>query len=240
MCGSLSACFSFSGWMSASLCVSLSVCLCLCMCVFNVDSLREYSGGLVVRIPGFHCCGLAPFPGWWIEILQATWCGQKHIPIETSGQGGSPEGSAPHAPAQSWERGIWAWFTQPPGPRAAIRGSILTSPLLQLLRSGATNSGCLSLMERRPHPTRWGCTPHKGLWAGISEEQPGSGDIITVHSNSLSTQIASGTPAVRSEQREKQTPLQYGSQHTQCPCWQELMAQQLSKSTPNQRKRFKD
>ena len=88
---------------------------------------------------------------------------QKHIPIETSGQGGSPEGSAPHAPAQSWERGIWAWFTQPPGPRAAIRGSILTSPLLQLLRSGATNSGCLSLMERRPHPTCWGCTPHKGL-----------------------------------------------------------------------------
>ena len=40
-------------------------------------SSREFPGGLVVRIPGFHCCGLGSIPGWGTEILQAMWGGQK-------------------------------------------------------------------------------------------------------------------------------------------------------------------
>ena len=31
----------------------------------------------MVRIPGFHCCGLDSVPGWGTEIPQAMWCGQK-------------------------------------------------------------------------------------------------------------------------------------------------------------------
>ena len=31
----------------------------------------------MVRIPGFHCCGLGSVPGWGTEILQAVQCGQK-------------------------------------------------------------------------------------------------------------------------------------------------------------------
>ena len=32
----------------------------------------------MVRIPGFHCCGLGSVPGWGTEMLQAAWCGQKN------------------------------------------------------------------------------------------------------------------------------------------------------------------
>ena len=39
----------------------------------------EFPGGLVVRIPGFHCCGLGSIPGQGTEILQAA-CGQKKNP----------------------------------------------------------------------------------------------------------------------------------------------------------------
>ena len=35
--------------------------------------LGEFPGGLVVRIPGFHCRGLGSVPGGGIEILQAVW-----------------------------------------------------------------------------------------------------------------------------------------------------------------------
>ena len=38
---------------------------------------REFPGGLVLRILGFHCHGLGSIPGWGTEILQAVWCGQK-------------------------------------------------------------------------------------------------------------------------------------------------------------------
>ena len=31
----------------------------------------EFPGGLVVRIPGFHCCGPGSIPGWETEIAQA-------------------------------------------------------------------------------------------------------------------------------------------------------------------------
>ena len=29
---------------------------------------REFPGGLAVRIPGFHCCGLGSVPGGGTEI----------------------------------------------------------------------------------------------------------------------------------------------------------------------------
>ena len=29
---------------------------------------REFPGGLVFSIPGFHCCGLGSVPGWGTEI----------------------------------------------------------------------------------------------------------------------------------------------------------------------------
>lgn len=37
----------------------------------------EFLGGLVVRIPGFHCHGLGSVPGQEIEILQVLVCSQK-------------------------------------------------------------------------------------------------------------------------------------------------------------------
>ena len=40
-------------------------------------TVREFAGGLVVRIPGFHCHGLGSVPGRGTEILQAAWHGQK-------------------------------------------------------------------------------------------------------------------------------------------------------------------
>jgi hypothetical protein len=37
----------------------------------NKRNLREFSGCLVVRAPGFHCCGLGSVPCWGTNILQA-------------------------------------------------------------------------------------------------------------------------------------------------------------------------
>ena len=37
----------------------------------------EFPGGLVVRIPDFHCCGVGSIPGWGTEIPQAARRGQK-------------------------------------------------------------------------------------------------------------------------------------------------------------------
>ena len=46
-----------------------------CSCGFRL--YREFPGGLVVRIPSFHCCGLGSVSGWGAEILHAAWHGQK-------------------------------------------------------------------------------------------------------------------------------------------------------------------
>ena len=40
-------------------------------------NIREFPGGLVVRILGFHCCSLGSVPGERTEILQAMWHSQK-------------------------------------------------------------------------------------------------------------------------------------------------------------------
>ena len=36
------------------------------------QGFQEFPGGLVVRILGFHCCGLGSIPGWVTEIPQAS------------------------------------------------------------------------------------------------------------------------------------------------------------------------
>ena len=41
-------------------------------------SMGEFPGDLVVRILGFHCCGLGSTPGGGTEIPQAIQCGQKN------------------------------------------------------------------------------------------------------------------------------------------------------------------
>ena len=33
---------------------------------------REFPGGIVVRIPGFHCHGPGSISGWGTKVLQAT------------------------------------------------------------------------------------------------------------------------------------------------------------------------
>lgn len=38
---------------------------------------REFPGGLLAKILGFHCHGLSSKPGWKTEIPQATWHGKK-------------------------------------------------------------------------------------------------------------------------------------------------------------------
>ena len=38
---------------------------------------REFPGCLVVRILGFHGCGLGSIPDWGTEISKAVWCGKK-------------------------------------------------------------------------------------------------------------------------------------------------------------------
>ena len=43
----------------------------------TLPKLGEFPGGLVVRILGFHCCGLGSIPGRGTEIPQATCHGQK-------------------------------------------------------------------------------------------------------------------------------------------------------------------
>ena len=40
-------------------------------------NIREFPGGLVVRILGFYCCSLGSVPGERTEILQAMWHSQK-------------------------------------------------------------------------------------------------------------------------------------------------------------------
>ena len=37
----------------------------------------ELPGGLVLRIPGFHCCGLVSIPGLGTEIPEAAWLGKR-------------------------------------------------------------------------------------------------------------------------------------------------------------------
>ena len=39
--------------------------------------MEEFPGDLVVRILGFHCCGLGSTPGGGTEIPQAISCGRK-------------------------------------------------------------------------------------------------------------------------------------------------------------------
>ena len=43
----------------------------------NIFWICEFPGGLVVRIPGFHCCGQGSVPGQGTEILQGSRCNQK-------------------------------------------------------------------------------------------------------------------------------------------------------------------
>ena len=52
------------------------MCELRCECKNTLD--REFPGGLVVRILGFHCHGPGSVPGWGIEIRQAVWHGQKN------------------------------------------------------------------------------------------------------------------------------------------------------------------
>ena len=40
-------------------------------------TIREFPGGLAVRILGFHCHGWGSIPDRGTEIPQATWCSQK-------------------------------------------------------------------------------------------------------------------------------------------------------------------
>ena len=50
---------------------------------------REFPGGIVVRITGFHCHGPGSISGWGTEILQAAW----HSPKKKKGwdfPGGHP------------------------------------------------------------------------------------------------------------------------------------------------------
>ena len=46
-------------------------------CNIKIILSREFPGGLVVRILGFHCRGLGSVPGWGTEIPQATQHSQK-------------------------------------------------------------------------------------------------------------------------------------------------------------------
>ena len=48
---------------------------------------KEFPGGLVVRITGFHCCGLGSVAGRGTEIPQATWHGQKISNGQLGGRG---------------------------------------------------------------------------------------------------------------------------------------------------------
>ena len=40
---------------------------------------RNFPGGLLARILGFHCHGLGSIPGWGTENLQAALCTKKKI-----------------------------------------------------------------------------------------------------------------------------------------------------------------
>ena len=42
---------------------------------FNFEGRSLGTGGLLVRILGFHCGGLGSIPGWGTEISQGTWFG---------------------------------------------------------------------------------------------------------------------------------------------------------------------
>ena len=45
---------------------------------WKIQTNREFPGGLVVRIPGFHCRGLVSIPDWGTETPQAMWHGLKN------------------------------------------------------------------------------------------------------------------------------------------------------------------
>ena len=47
--------------------------------------LKEFPGGLVVRIPGFHYPGPGSMPSRAAEILQPAWGGQKETGEKTVG-----------------------------------------------------------------------------------------------------------------------------------------------------------
>jgi len=49
----------------------------------RINNPGSSPGGLMVRIPGFHCRGLGSVPGLGTKILQATWHSQKQIRINS-------------------------------------------------------------------------------------------------------------------------------------------------------------
>ena len=55
-------------------CYFLHLLCFLCHCLyFSFNTSKEFTGSLVVRILGFHCCALSSIPGWGTEIPQAEW-----------------------------------------------------------------------------------------------------------------------------------------------------------------------
>ena len=55
-------------------CYFLHLLCFLCQCLyFSFNTSKEFTGSLVVRILGFHCCALSSIPGWGTEIPQAEW-----------------------------------------------------------------------------------------------------------------------------------------------------------------------
>ena len=61
----------------------------------------EFHGGLVLRIPDFHCHGLGSMLGWGTKILQVAQHGQKYKKRETN----VPVPPLPH-PQQSIDKDI--------------------------------------------------------------------------------------------------------------------------------------
>lgn len=47
---------------------------------------RNFPGGLLARILGFHCHGLGSIPGWGTENLQAALCTKKKNSIDEKKQ----------------------------------------------------------------------------------------------------------------------------------------------------------
>ena len=48
-----------------------------------IPCLKEFSGGLVVKIPGFHCHGPYSIPGQGTEFPKAAWYGQQSNKISS-------------------------------------------------------------------------------------------------------------------------------------------------------------
>ena len=62
------------------------------VCLIKADLInknREFPGGLVVKILGFHCRGPSSIPGRGTEILQAAWRGKKQKQNKTEKQVGA-------------------------------------------------------------------------------------------------------------------------------------------------------